>query len=821
MDEATFQLRSAVDQFIAKFERTIESKDAEIARLKSLSGRLHEVIARPVKQDCLTSDYLQSSQPLFPLALSEPAEDHEPCNAKLRQANSQYEKLLEEAKAQARHAKTLESGLEKAQAKNREWLGWFQSTTPKVSAWQKKKMQHLDPTPTGKKAGKTNIRTSQSPSLTLASKEPNHVSIPISTRKNDIFSSNDDNLDRCSSPQLPPYTLATSITSKEPREEHAEKVSNNQHCDSDRIPTSASTEAVEQPADEGTISTERQKMSVSAERSPIPSSGSTASPTLGGAEHSLSHIDTKSGLNVAPISLMDNSSGPAYRPSSFSEGFSFTGVDLDRSFKVEGDGNQRRRKHPFPPCSEPFPKLPASEKRSFSEPPTSQSPKTPGQGQKRTTKFSPLHEIDGNVQRVDRNNLDKQRERPFKKRKTRQQQALEAIPSIAEDGDENFNPRRNSPASKSSARQPKGKRLEDLLEAKSPNYPVLTCPLNSEIVPKTPNGESVERLQSTAKKNSYSSGNDRVHSAAGRTNMSKETGNPRSPRASSKESPKSPSFGKIPTNIPRAWISALEAATTDYSLLLKMRTRLLLESQSTDRDWYDTAEKVLKSHDVPIPPRGERPQAPTVTTTTTTSSSSKVNTDREGVKPARARPPLRSLPPDELQLSDFKINPAKNDGLPYAYTDVVRRRDQRQCLSGCTRPGCCGDKFRALAAADRPHDSTTAASDFDADTILLCNYLGESPPSLNNRLVNALSAAERTRLLTDARTKAAADKFGKMHRQRHARAPTPPGFWDVDMPGTQEMEKERERARERVRGIVRERWVEARRGEGVWVFADE
>ncbi|KKY28842.1 putative peroxisomal membrane protein pex16 [Phaeomoniella chlamydospora] len=184
--------------------------------------------------------------------------------------------------------------------------------------------------------------------------------------------------------------------------------------------------------------------------------------------------------------------------------------------------------------------------------------------------------------------------------------------------------------------------------------------------------------------------------------------------------------------------------------------------------------------------------------------------------------PLRARPLNRLSLQDFKINAAVNDGLNYAYSDVVRGRSARKCLPGCTRPECCGTKFLTLASdlpsstflPTNPHSSTT-----DPDTALLLSYL--SFPSTSS--LDQFSPTERQTLLLQAKTKAAADKFGKMHR--HAWQPqrqrSPPGFWRTDIPETQEMEENRRKAEEIEREVVEERWREAMKVGGRWMFRDE
>ncbi|KAL1955671.1 hypothetical protein VTO42DRAFT_8216 [Malbranchea cinnamomea] len=182
--------------------------------------------------------------------------------------------------------------------------------------------------------------------------------------------------------------------------------------------------------------------------------------------------------------------------------------------------------------------------------------------------------------------------------------------------------------------------------------------------------------------------------------------------------------------------------------------------------------------------------------------------------------PFRARQPHKLGLEHFKINPARNQGLNYAFQEVVRNKAERKCLSGCVRPDCCGRIFRSLALEGRrgrppiPEVVTLDSLDVE-DRQLLEEYLGESKCILRN-----MSDKELRELLIDARAKQLADLFGR-HRQAHERARSPPGFWRTDMPSTQELERDRELAKEMERIKVMEKYREAMRPGGLWVFADE
>lgn len=174
--------------------------------------------------------------------------------------------------------------------------------------------------------------------------------------------------------------------------------------------------------------------------------------------------------------------------------------------------------------------------------------------------------------------------------------------------------------------------------------------------------------------------------------------------------------------------------------------------------------------------------------------------------------PYRLLPLHMLTLSHFKINPAGNQGMDYAYSNVVRKKEERKCLSGCTRPGCCGDRFRAMARL-----GGIPSGSEEENNLILEEYLGEEG---QRHRIERLSVEERNRLLVEAKARKFANQYGK-HRHAHQRARTPPGFWRTDMPDTQELEADALDAERFEREKVEERYREAMRPGGLWTWADE
>lgn len=180
------------------------------------------------------------------------------------------------------------------------------------------------------------------------------------------------------------------------------------------------------------------------------------------------------------------------------------------------------------------------------------------------------------------------------------------------------------------------------------------------------------------------------------------------------------------------------------------------------------------------------------------------------MSPSRQEGRLRDKPVEELSVKDFKPNPEYNQGYSYAFSETVRKRGDRMCLPGCTNPQCCGSTFRTFAEVQAPLSSSQ-------EEALLEDYLGDA---YSNMQLTQMSSEERQELVLQARTKKMAMESGK-HREAYERRRTPPGFWRVDFPTTQEQQEDRQRAREQEKSIVQERWLEAHRKGGKWIFRDE
>ncbi|KAJ6437138.1 DNA repair protein Sae2/CtIP [Purpureocillium lavendulum] len=232
---------------------------------------------------------------------------------------------------------------------------------------------------------------------------------------------------------------------------------------------------------------------------------------------------------------------------------------------------------------------------------------------------------------------------------------------------------------------------------------------------------------------------------------------------------------------------------------------------------------------LPIPQRRELPFDKTTETTTRSplaeiadasrpppSSHKRVARDKSPQRKQQSSlaSSLRGKRPSELRLDDFKVNPLANDGHDFAFTEVVRDKADRACLPGCTDMHCCGKQFRALALSQRPNPPLTPAQRLEEQK-LLEEYLGDYAYRLAT-----MSKEERDELWVEAKAQELANKYGK-HRHRFSRMQSPPGFWNADFPSTQELQADKAEAAKREKQAITERYREAMRPGGRWIFKDE
>lgn len=298
----------------------------------------------------------------------------------------------------------------------------------------------------------------------------------------------------------------------------------------------------------------------------------------------------------------------------------------------------------------------------------------------------------------------------------------------------------------------------------------------------------------------------------------------------------------------------LEGQTPSHEKLLSPQTRRKRRFMELSHPSPSLSESRTKTRRTANPSRRTEIQSVSrsfdpsteASATARTRSNSPTRSKRHSSEDWPVRPedePLRARPVEHLTLEDFRINPAANQGLSYAFTDVVRNHDQRKCLPGCMKPDCCGAKFRKLVkmggfpttpmgrvgkglfdssppeeqSGPRGSGAFAKLGLSNQDARIIQEYLGDAG-TLSH--LERMTPSEREDVLIDAKAKKLSDMYGK-HRHLHERAKSPPGFWRTDMPDSQEEERDRGEAQKMVRTKVEERYREAMRKGGLWKFADD
>lgn len=250
----------------------------------------------------------------------------------------------------------------------------------------------------------------------------------------------------------------------------------------------------------------------------------------------------------------------------------------------------------------------------------------------------------------------------------------------------------------------------------------------------------------------------------------------------------------------------------------------------TESKWSAKGAAILRDRDREM--TAERPNLPPL--------SSHFETERKHERTLSAMEALEPPVVSRLYPEDFTLNPQHNQGLNYAYSEVIRGQHARRCLNGCTRPDCCGTLLRKAVeiggyiAPPKPRLSNAINNvnendaeedqdqDQDQDQQLLDEYLGH----IKHRL-KALPESQRKELLLQAKTENFAKLYGK-HRTSAGggggggvyggRPSTPPGFWNADMPTTQEEIENRKCANEMERRKVEQMYREAMRPNGRYLL---
>lgn len=170
---------------------------------------------------------------------------------------------------------------------------------------------------------------------------------------------------------------------------------------------------------------------------------------------------------------------------------------------------------------------------------------------------------------------------------------------------------------------------------------------------------------------------------------------------------------------------------------------------------------------------------------------------RRPARSSKAGVSLRNTPIDQLRLSDFKPNPRWLDSHGVSYDEFLygnnKARLEELAKTLPTLPG---------------HNVT--------EDELLTEIMGAG----SKNAISKLTPIARKNLLHEARLKRVASAFGKT-RTDAGRENDPPGFWDMDMPCTQQEAENKRIASERDKVEVKRRYDDAMSRQGRFIFADE
>ncbi|KAM5441144.1 hypothetical protein MferCBS31731_003932 [Microsporum ferrugineum] len=217
--------------------------------------------------------------------------------------------------------------------------------------------------------------------------------------------------------------------------------------------------------------------------------------------------------------------------------------------------------------------------------------------------------------------------------------------------------------------------------------------------------------------------------------------------------------------------------------------------------------KILKTSSIQQPNSAQHSESREVV-----SPSQEVDEDDEILPQTR----YRNRPLNELSLEHFKLNPNRNQGLDYAFDEVVRDKSMRKQLRGCLRQECCGPLYRNMAKDELGEEPRSLNTLTRADLDLLQEDLGSNYA----QFLEGKSPIEIRDILIEAKASILSNKFSK-HRSAHRHGRSPPGYWRTDMPNTQEIEQDRMMAQKFEQEKILDRYKEACKDNGYWKFADE
>ncbi|KAF3197464.1 hypothetical protein TWF192_000720 [Orbilia oligospora] len=164
-----------------------------------------------------------------------------------------------------------------------------------------------------------------------------------------------------------------------------------------------------------------------------------------------------------------------------------------------------------------------------------------------------------------------------------------------------------------------------------------------------------------------------------------------------------------------------------------------------------------------------------------------------------AAPAIKN-PDNPFSPSKYRINKSKNEGLDFAFSEVVRNRARKDCLPKCIKE-CCRD-----LASGRLHEMWKPPAPYESAKF---GARDSSPPDKEEI---ETKDNEQYKEWNAAREKSERNlQFGR-HRAQHQKAPEVMGYWESDFPTTQLLEEQRKDSERRHMEKGFDRYEQATKG---------
>lgn len=156
-------------------------------------------------------------------------------------------------------------------------------------------------------------------------------------------------------------------------------------------------------------------------------------------------------------------------------------------------------------------------------------------------------------------------------------------------------------------------------------------------------------------------------------------------------------------------------------------------------------------------------------------------------------------PDDPFSPSKFRINKNKNDGLDFAFGEVVRDKARKDCLPKCVKE-CCRD-----LASGKLHEMWNPPAPY---TSAKFGARDSSPPDEGAEAKKNDQYNEWNR----AREKSERNLHFGRHRAQHQKAAEVMGYWESDFPTTQQLDEQRKESERRYVEKGFDRYEQATKG---------